>query len=83
MRALGARIRAEGFSDAEARRVATAMLHPEAFHSAELTTWLSDAGPLDVLHDIPSRDGTRQRFDQSSTGPARSLAGVRARCGPR
>ena len=25
---------------------------------------MTDAGPLDVLHDIPDRDGTRRRFDE-------------------
>lgn len=68
------------FSDAEAKQVATAMLHPSMFRSAELTTWMTDAGSLDVLHDIPARDGTRQRFDELvNRASAVELAGVRVR----
>jgi hypothetical protein len=57
MRELNARIRAEGFSDAEAISVAPTMLHPDTFRHAELTTWQTDAGPLDVLHDGRSSEG--------------------------
>ena len=54
MRDLNARIRADGFSDAEAIAVAAAMIHPETFTRSELTTWMADAGPLDVLHTYPT-----------------------------
>jgi hypothetical protein len=40
------------------------MLHPDTFNRAELTTWMTDAGPLDLLHDIPDRDGTRRPFEE-------------------
>ena len=36
---------------------------PEYFQRAEITTLMTDAGPLDVLHDIPARDGTRLTFE--------------------
>ena len=38
IRELNARIRAEGFSDAEAMAAAPAMLHPDTFNRAGLTT---------------------------------------------
>lgn len=80
MRELNARIRAEGFSDAEATAAAPAMVHPDTFNRAELTTWMTDAGPLDVLHDIPDRDGTRQRFEELATRSTEAdFAGVRVR----
>ena len=74
------RIRAEGFSDAEAIAAAPAMIHPETFTRAELTTWMTDAGPLDVLHDIPNRDGTRRQFEDLAAGSAEAdFGGVRVR----
>src|SRR6266508_4477779 len=53
MRELNARIRADGFSDAEAMAVAPTMLHPDTFRHVEISTWQTDAGPLDILSDIP------------------------------
>jgi len=80
MRELNARIRAEGFGDADAIAAAPAMVHPETFNRAELTTWMTDAGPLDVLHDIPDRDGTRQRFEELAARSVEAdFAGVRVR----
>ena len=66
MRELNARIRADGFSDEEAIAVASTMLHPDTFRHAELTTWQTDSGPLDVLHDIPA---TTERAKASSNSP--------------
>lgn len=80
MRELKARIRADGFSDAEAIAVAPAMIHPETFTRSELTTWMTDAGPFDVLHDIPNRDGTRRQFADLAEGSAEAdFGGVRVR----
>lgn len=80
MRELNARIRAEGFGDADAIAAAPAMLHPDTFKRAELTTWMTDAGPLDVLHDIPDRDGTRCRFeDLAGRSVEADFGGVRVR----
>lgn len=80
MRELNSRIRAEGFNDAEAMAAAPAMLHPDTFRRAELTTWMTDAGPLDVLHDIPARDGTRRRFEELAARCVEAdFAGVRVR----
>lgn len=39
------------------------MLHHDTFERTEITTWMTDAGPLDILHDIPGRDGRRKTFD--------------------
>jgi hypothetical protein len=63
MRDLGARIRARGLSDEDAKAAAEQMVHADTFRSAQLTTWLTDVGPLDILHDIPGRDGQRRSYD--------------------
>jgi len=57
------RIRAEGFSDAEAIAAAPAMIHPETFTRAELTTWMTDAGPIDILFELRDRRGADVGFD--------------------
>lgn len=80
MRELNARIRADGFSDAEAIAVAPTMLHPDTFRHVEISTWQTDAGPLDILHDIPARDGTRHGFEQlAARSTASNLGGFRVR----
>ncbi len=55
-RELGARLRVGGMSDDEARRL------PVVIDGATLaafgsSTWLTDAGPIDVLHDLPTNAG--------------------------
>jgi hypothetical protein len=80
MRELNARIRADGLTDAEAIALAPAMLHPDVFRRVEISTWQTDAGPLDILHDIPARDGTRQIFEHLVGRSIESnLAGFRVR----
>lgn len=80
MAELGARIRAEGFSDDQAKAVAAAMVHPITFRNAELSTWMTDAGPVDMLHDIPTRDGARRTFDDLvERSTERNFAGIRVR----
>lgn len=80
MRELGARIRAEGFADYLAKQAAAGMLHPEMFTHGEITTWTTDAGPLDILHDMPARDGARQTFeDLAPTARAGVVAGMAVR----
>lgn len=80
LRELGARIRAEGFSDDEAQSGPPAMLHPQTFRSAELTTWMTDAGPLDSLDEIPARNGVRQCFHElAERATTADFAGIRVR----
>ena len=64
MRELNARLRAEGLSDAESIELTGHLPSPEFFGRGEITTWQTDAGPLDVLHDMPSRDGDRLSYDE-------------------
>lgn len=59
---LGARLRVAGLTDEEARQL------PVTIDAATLrafgsTTWTTDAGPLDVLRELPVA-GTRRSFDE-------------------
>lgn len=64
MTELNARRRAEGLSDAESIELTRHLPPPEFFGRGEITTWLTDAGPLDILHDMPSRSGDRLSYDE-------------------
>ena len=80
LRELGARVRAEGVSDDEARAVAAAMLHPDTFRRVQVSNWMTDAGAVDVLHDMPGRGGERLGFEQlMGRSTVRLLSGVRVR----
>jgi hypothetical protein len=61
LRALNARLRVHGLTDDEAAALPT-QLDAETLARMEISTWRTDAGDLDVLTDIPSRDGRRVRY---------------------
>lgn len=62
MRELGARIRAEGVSDEEAKALPLP-LDGWTLANHELSTWTTDAGWFDVLTNIPARDGRRFGYE--------------------
>lgn len=66
LRDLGARIRAAGFDDDQAKDVADAMLHPDTFKNAASTNWTTDAGPVDILRDLPDLHGERHAYEDLS-----------------
>jgi hypothetical protein len=77
---LNARLRIEGVSDDDATAISRGVVHPEFFARAEVTTWMTDAGPMDILHDIPAGDGTRRSYEQLvQRGTDYLLAGLRVR----
>ena len=77
---LNARLRIEGLSDDDAKALSRGVIHPEFFARAEITTWMTNAGPVDILHDIPARDGTRRSYEQLvERGADYRLAGLRVR----
>ncbi len=59
MRELHARLSVEGLSDAEAQTLPV-RLDAEMLRGLEFSTWRTDAGDLDVLRNIPARDGVRR-----------------------
>jgi hypothetical protein len=62
MKELGARLRAEGLSDEEAKDLPV-QLDGYALAKSEITTWRTDAGNFDVLVNIPGRDGHRLAYE--------------------
>lgn len=40
-----------------------AAIDPIFLNAIEISTWRTDAGDLDVLVDIPGRDGARQQYE--------------------
>jgi len=71
MRELNARLRVEGMTDDEAAELPT-QVHAETIARMEISTWRTDAGDLDVLVDIPNRQGHRMGYDDLVVA-ARSL----------
>ena len=67
MREFNARLRADGLSDTESMRLTGHLPSVEFFEHGEITTWMTDAGPLDILHDIPYRTGVRLSYDELIT----------------
>jgi len=63
-------------SDEETASLPT-RLDAETFGRMEISTWRTDAGDLDVLSDIPSRDGRRRRYvDLVGQAHSRRVHGV-------
>lgn len=59
---LGARLAVDGLPDEEAKQLPV-QLDAEFLADLEITTWMTDAGGLDVLSHIPDRAGGRQDYD--------------------
>lgn len=62
MRELNARLRVAGLSDIEAKQLPT-QLDATTFRQLQISTWRTDAGDLDVLADIPNRQGVHLRYE--------------------
>lgn len=76
LRSLNARLRVHGLSDEEAAALPT-QLDAETLGRMEISTWRTDAGDLDVLSDIPNREGRRQRYaDLVGQAHSRPVHGV-------
>jgi hypothetical protein len=65
-RVLNARLRVHGLTDDEAAALPT-QLDAETLGRIEISTWRTDAGDLDVLTDLPSREPSDLRFCGVST----------------
>lgn len=63
MREINARLRIGGLDDAEAALLPM-VLDGLMLASAEISTWRTDAGNLDVLSDIPDRNGRLLDYDE-------------------
>jgi hypothetical protein len=63
MQELGARLEVEGMTDDEAKLLPV-QLDARTLASMEISTWMTDAGGLDVLADIPAGDGRRVVYEE-------------------
>ena len=63
MRALNARLDVEGMTDEEAKQLPV-QFDAKMLAGSQISTWMTDAGGLDVLADIPDRGGQRLGYDQ-------------------
>jgi hypothetical protein len=61
MRELNARLRVEGLSDAEAKALPLP-IDADSLKQMDISTWRTDAGDLDVLTGIPTREGGRASY---------------------
>ena len=76
MRELNARLRVEGLSDAEAAQLPV-QIDAMTLNAIEISTWRTDAGDLDVLVDIPGRDGVHRQYeDLASRAQVLDYAGM-------
>lgn len=62
LRELGAYLRVEGLTDEDARALPV-HLDGATLARMDISTWRTDAGDLDVLTAIPTRDGGRSRYE--------------------
>jgi hypothetical protein len=63
LRELDARLRVAGLSDEEARRLPV-QIDAAALESAGMTTWMTDAGPFDVLAGLEGADGRLVPYEE-------------------
>ena len=79
MRELNARLRVHGLTDTEAAELPV-QLDALTLSRTEISTWMTDAGALDILIDMPDRQGRRVGYE-GLAGDSRHLAveGVQVR----
>ena len=75
LRDLGARLRVGGMTDDEARQLPVTV-DVTTLRNFVNSTWTTDAGPLDVLADIPSSTGPRVYDDLFGRSVARRVHGI-------
>ena len=79
MKELNAFLRVEGLDDDEARELPT-RLDEVSLARMDISTWRTDAGDLDVLTAIPTRDGGQAFYDDLAGRATRvQVAGVLVR----
>lgn len=76
MRELNARLRVEGLTDEESAALPLTVDGPR-LAQLEISTWRTDAGDLDVLADIPDRNGRHLSYEElASRADQLNLDGV-------
>jgi hypothetical protein len=75
LRELGARLRVAGMTDEETRQLPV-VVDGSTLAAFGSTTWSTDAGSIDVLHDLPTATGRRSYDDLLSRSTTASLDGA-------
>jgi hypothetical protein len=79
MRELNARLRVEGLTDEESAALPV-RLDGLTLSRSQISTWVTDAGHLDVLVDMVNREGHRQRYEElEGAAEALTVAGIQVR----
>lgn len=79
LRELNARLRVGGMSDEESQRLPVLVDAP-TLESFGNSTWMTDAGPIDVLREFRRRDGTEMTFvELRDRGVEQEIGGLRVR----
>lgn len=63
MRELEARLRVDGMTDAEAKLLPV-QIDRQMLAALEISTWMTEAGPFDVLTDLRAADGRRVPYEE-------------------
>ena len=71
LRELGAFLRVGRMTDDEARRLPV-VVDATMLAQAQITTWRTDAGDLDIMHSLPDRDGRHVEYEELA-GRAREI----------
>ena len=74
MRELNARLRVDGMTDEESRSLPLP-IDAESLARMDISTWRTDAGDLDVLTAIPTREGGRASYEELVTRAERVQIG--------
>jgi hypothetical protein len=75
LRELGARLRVGGMSDEEARQLPV-IVDAATIRSFGSSTWTTDAGPVDVLGELPTAGGRRSYDELIQRAVPRSVHGL-------
>ena len=75
LRELGARLRVAGMTDDEARQLPV-VIDAATLRGFGSTTWRTDAGSIDVLHDLPTATNRRSYEDLLSRSTTADLDGI-------
>ena len=71
LRELKAFLRVGGLTDGEARGLPV-VIDGTMLSQAQISTWRTDAGDLDIMHSLPDRNGRRLEYDELA-GRARAI----------
>lgn len=78
LRELGARLRVAGLTDEEAQQLPV-VIDADTLLGFGSTTWATDAGSIDVLHDLPTATGRRSYDDLLSRSTTARVDGTAIR----